>query len=112
MRKDDAIRLRHMVDAAEEAISFASDRKREDLDLDRMLALSLVKEIEIIGEAASKVADACRTAHPEIPWPSIVTMHHRLIHGYFNINLDIVWATVTEELPPLVINLKVALATP
>jgi hypothetical protein len=48
MRKDDAIRLRHMVDAAEEAISFASDRKREDLDLDRMLALSLVIEFEAV----------------------------------------------------------------
>ena len=110
MRKDDTIRLRHMIDAAEEAISFTSGRKREDLDSDRMLALSLVKEIEIVGEAASKVSEACRARYPEIPWPSIITMRHRLIHGYFDINLDVVWATVTDELAPPVTSLKKALA--
>ena len=109
MRKDDLIRLRHMLDATQEAISFASGSKREDLDGNRMLVLSLVKDIEIIGEAATKVSEDCRSEHPEIPWKNIVIMWNRLIHGYFDINLDIVWKTFTEELPSLMIDLQKAL---
>jgi uncharacterized protein with HEPN domain len=112
MQKDDAIRLRHMLDAAQEAVSFSAGRERRDLDGSRMLVLALVKDIEIIGEAASKVSEACRSEHPEIPWKNAVTMRNRLIHGYFDINLDIVWATVTEELPPLILGLKRIVAIP
>jgi len=111
MRRDNAIRLRHMLDAAEEAISFARGRKREDLDDNRMLVLSLVKDIEIIGEAATKVSEDCRCEHPEIPWKEIVTMRNRLIHAYFDVNPDIVWKTVTEELPSLTIELRRILAS-
>lgn len=101
MRRDDRIRLRHMIDAAREAISFADGRSREDLDMDRMLVLSLVKDVEILGEAASKISEETRTANPTIPWREIVSMRNRLIHGYFDIDLDIVWRTVAKELPPL-----------
>ena len=65
MRKDDLIRVQHMLDAAKEAVSFASNRTRADLDRDRMLTLSIVKSVEIIGEAASKVTDESR--HLKIP---------------------------------------------
>ena len=110
MRQDDVIRLQHMLDAAQEAISFAFGKKREDLDDDRMLVLSLVKDIEIIGEAATKVSESCHQEHPEIPWKEIVTMRNRLIHGYFDINLAIVWKTVTEELPLLIQQLQKAIS--
>ncbi len=73
-----------------------------------MLVLSLVKDIEIIGEAATRISEDCRRESPEIPWRNIVTMRNRLIHGYFDINLDIVWKTVTEELPPLSVHLQKA----
>lgn len=56
MRKDDRVRLQHMLDAANEALSFIQARVRTDLDNDRMLVLSLIRELEIIGEAASKVS--------------------------------------------------------
>ncbi len=110
MRRDDAIRLRHMLDATQEAISFAKGKIREDLDGDRMLLLSLVKDIEIVGEAATKASEDCRREHPEIPWKNIVAMRNRLIHGYFEIDLDIVWKTVAEELPPLLVLLQKAQA--
>ncbi|MDO8738310.1 DUF86 domain-containing protein [Candidatus Deferrimicrobium sp.] len=101
MRDDDAIRIRHMLDAAREAIGFASGRTSEDLTHDRMLLLSLVKCVEILGEAASKVTDATRESLPEIPWRDIISMRNRLIHGYFDIDTTIVWKTVALELPPL-----------
>lgn len=105
MYKDDLIRVRHMIDAAHEAIGFAAGRRREDLDRDRMLVLCLVKSVEIMGEAAAKVSDSFRRQHPALPWREMVAMRNRLIHGYFDINLDIVWQTVTVELPPLVTKL-------
>ncbi|MGA9751832.1 MAG: DUF86 domain-containing protein [Acidobacteriota bacterium] len=106
MRKEDEIRLRHMLDSAREALSFAGGRTREDLNRDRMLALALVKCIEIIGEAATKVGPEARALLPDIPWPAIVTMRHRLIHAYYDMDLDRVWDTVTEDLPPLVAALQ------
>ncbi len=81
MRKDDRIRLQRMLDAAREAIEFAASSRREDLERDRKLTLALVKEIEIIGEAAYQVSESTRRALPEIPWQDIVGMRHRLVHG-------------------------------
>jgi uncharacterized protein with HEPN domain len=67
MHRDDVIRLRHMLDAARETLAFAAGKKRSELDSDRMLTLSLIKSIEIVGEAASKVTQETRQAYPEIP---------------------------------------------
>jgi uncharacterized protein with HEPN domain len=106
MYKDDLIRFRHMLDAAKEAISFIKGKKRSDLDTDRMLVLSLVKSIEIMGEAASKVTKESRDSHPEVPWLNIIGMRNRLIHAYFDIDLDRVWDTITDDLPPVIAALK------
>ncbi len=111
MHKNDAIRLQHMLDAAREALSFAAGKTRSHLDTDRMLVLSLVKTIEIIGEAAGKVSPECRSECPAVSWVDIIAMRNRLIHAYFDINLDIVWQTVKEELPPLVTELEKVLAS-
>ena len=91
-----------MRDAAHEAVSFVRGRKRSDLDRDRQLVLALVKDIEIVGEGATKIAESTRRCQSEIPWERIVGMRHRLVHAYFDINLDIVWKTVREELPELI----------
>ncbi|QUV78449.1 HepT-like ribonuclease domain-containing protein [Chloracidobacterium thermophilum] len=101
MRRNDRIRLQHMLDAAREAIEFAQNSRRQDLDSDRKLTLALVKDIEIIGEAAYRITEDTRRTLPEIPWEDIVGMRHRLVHAYFDINLDILWKTVQEDLPPL-----------
>ena len=106
MRKSDAIRLRHMLDAVEEAMGFAQGRTRQDLEHDRMLVLALMKDIEIIGEAAYQVTQETRQSLPEIPWEDIIGMRHRLVHAYFDINLDILWATVQEDLPALLAILR------
>jgi uncharacterized protein with HEPN domain len=102
MRENDLIRIRHMLDAARDAVSFHAGRSREDLLADRVLRLALVKCIEIIGEAASKVADETQAAHPEIPWGDIVGMRNRLIHVYFDVDLDRLCDTITVDLPPLI----------
>jgi len=106
MRRDDSIRFRHMLDAAKEVMSFAKNKTRKDLDNDRMLTLSLVKSIEIIGEAASKVTDETKKRFPEIPWTNMIAMRNRLIHAYFDIDLDVLWGTIVDDLPPFIEDLE------
>lgn len=102
MLEDDEIRLRHMRDAAQEAVAFAVGRSRRDLDTDRQLVLALVKDIEILGEAAVQITETTRSGTEQIPWRKIIAMRNRLVHAYFSINLDIVWQTVHADLPPLI----------
>ncbi len=109
MRKNDRIRLQHMLDAAKECVEFARLSSRSELDTDRKLALALVKGIEIIGEAAYQVSDETRDKLHELPWEDIIGMRHRLVHAYFDINLDILWQTVQHDLPLLINMLEKAL---
>ena len=110
MRPEDTIRLRHMLDAAKEAMGFADGRTRDELDTDRMLAMALVKEIEIIGEAAYQMADESRMEVAGIRWPAVIGMRHHLIHGYAEIDLTVLWNTLQEDLPPLIEALDAILA--
>ena len=106
MRRNDQIRLHHMLDAAKEALSFMGNKSRSHFNSDRMLVLSLIKDIEIIGEAAGKVSIEGRTKYPGIPWLDIIDMRNHLIHAYFDVDLDIVWDTITKDLPPLIAELE------
>lgn len=102
MLPHDNIRLRHMLDSALEAVKFADGKSREDLDNDRKLVLAIMKSIEIIGEAASKVSENCQVENDKIPWRDIIGMRNRMIHGYFEVNHDIVWETVQTDIPRLI----------
>ena len=104
--RDDLNRLYHMLEAAREAVGYAQGRRREDLDTDRPLTHSLVRCLEIIGEAAARISQEFRQAHPAFEWADMIGMRNRLIHVYFNINLNIVWRTVTEELPRLITEIE------
>jgi len=105
-RENDRVRIRHILDAACEAVGFAEVCSREDLDSDRKLSLSLVRLLEIIGEAARGVSQEFRESYPELPWASMAGMRERLIHGYFDVNLDVVWETVREDLPAVIAELE------
>lgn len=100
-RHSDAIRIRHIVDAIRETLGFIEGRSRDELDSNRMLVLALLKELELIGEAASRLSLECREKNPEIPWALLIATRNRLVHGYFDINLDIVWVTVDRDLREL-----------
>jgi uncharacterized protein with HEPN domain len=112
MLPEDRIRLLHMRDAAREAIGFAAGRTRDDLETDRQLLLSMVKDVEIVGEAASRISEDLRGCHPELPWAVIVAMRNRLVHAYFDIDCDIVWNTVVADLPPLLSAVEIILEAP
>jgi uncharacterized protein with HEPN domain len=101
-RRDDRVRIRHALDAARRAVSSTRGWSRATLDLDDLPTLGLIRLLEIIGEAAGSVSLETQQAHPDVPWRSLVGLRNRLIHGYFNVNLDIVWDTVQTDLPGLI----------
>ncbi len=105
-RRDTTVRLRHMLDYAREAHETVCGRKREDLDDDRQLNLSLVRLLEIVGEAAARVPTDEREKYPGIPWSEIVGLRNRLIHGYDQVNFDLLWEIVQNDLPPLITELE------
>ena len=106
MSKRDVSRVDDMLDAAQKAVSFARGNTRIDLDKNEVLALALVRLLEIVGEAAKYVPDSIKSAYPEVPWREIAATRNRLIHGYFSVDLDIVWAIIEKDLPPLIMQLE------
>jgi uncharacterized protein with HEPN domain len=104
--RNDAISLHHMLDHAREAIELSQGRARDDLQKDRMLQLALTRLVEVVGEAAARISEQTRTRYPSIPWSQIISMRNRLIHGYDVIDLDLLWDTLLEDIPPLVSELE------
>ena len=105
-KHDDRMRLCHMRDHAREAVAMLSGRARADLERNRMLELALVRLVEIVGEAAARVSAAGRARWPAIPWPQIVGMRHRLVHGYDKVDRKVLWDTVKTDLPPLIAEME------
>ncbi len=106
MNELDLTRLRHMLDAAYIVVKLTEEHKQSDLDSDSLLVGGLAWYIGIIGEAASKASKELQDATPQIPWPQIIGMRNRLIHGYFDIKLDRLWLTATESIPALIPELE------
>lgn len=102
----DLVRLREMADAAKKAVAFAKRRERADLDGDEMFALAIVRLLEIIGEAPKGISDKVRRRYESIPWSQVAGTRDRLIHGYFNVDNDILWTIIIEDLPPLIAQLE------
>jgi uncharacterized protein with HEPN domain len=94
-----------MLDHAREAVALAQGKSRADLDSDRLLELALVQLLEVAGEAANRVPSEDRARYPDIPWPQIVSLRNRLIHGYDAVDLDILWQIIEQDLPPLIATL-------
>ena len=104
-RRDD-LSFRHMLDHARDIVELSRGRTREVLETDRLYQLAMARAVEVIGEAANRISAERRAIHPEIPWPSIIGMRNRLIHGYDALNLDIVWQTISESVPSLLLLLE------
>lgn len=91
-----------MLDAASNIRRYAQGRNRKDLDVDPLLAVGLAHWVQIIGEASRLLSRAIRDAYPGIPWTLIQGMRHRIVHDYDEVDLDILWLTVTSSVPELI----------
>lgn len=95
----DRIKVSHILDAGREATSFIESISFDEFCADRMRVLAVLKCLEIMGEAASKVSFEFQEHNPDFPWKQLASMRNRLIHGYFEINLEIVWNTLKIDIP-------------
>lgn len=101
MQPEDQVRIGHMIGASQSVGRFIAGRQRADLDGDEMLRFALTRAIEIIGEAASRVSLEAQAVLPGIPWREVAGMRNRLVHAYFDVDLDIPWKTAHEAVPAL-----------
>jgi len=102
----DRLRLRHMRDACEKILAFTRGLAQVDFQADEKLQLAVVRLLEIAGEAASSLSEAFKNEHQEIPWSQITATRNRLIHGYFDVDLNVVWKIVSEDVPALAQHLQ------
>jgi uncharacterized protein with HEPN domain len=96
--------LDHIQQAATDACSFVEGLAKDDFLVDKRTQQAVIMSLIILGEAATKAMDGYpefAQAHPEVPWRSMRGMRNRIAHGYFDINLDMVWDTVQTALPEL-----------
>lgn len=97
----DAALILDMALAARDALEFVAGVDEAVFLASRLHQNAVIYSLAVIGEAGGKISPAFRAAHPEIPWREITGMRHRLIHGYAEVRLDVVWAVVQRHLPPL-----------
>ena len=97
----DSARLEHMVDAISRIFDFVDGKTKDEIQNDSILYYAVVKNIEIIGEAAYMLTPEFKDAHPATPWRIIVGMRHFLVHGYSEVDSEEVWNVVDKDLKPL-----------
>jgi len=105
-RRDLGLPIRQMLDHAREALILSNGKSLEELASDRVLGLAIIRLMEIVGEAATRVPKEERSRNPDIPWTQIISLRNRLIHGYDAIDYEILWNILNHDLPELVLSLE------
>jgi uncharacterized protein with HEPN domain len=110
-RHDDSVRLRHMLDAARKAVVLAGGKSPEQVAADEIGQLALARLLEIVGEAAGRLSKDFRESHPRLPWSEMNGLRNRLVHAYFDVDLDVLLDIVRKDIPPLIAQLERLLTT-
>ncbi len=108
--KDDRVYLLHVQDAIHRIQSYVTGG-RQGFHSDTKTQDAVVRNLEVIGEAVKQLSQATRDAHPSVPWKQIAGMRDKMIHEYFGVNLDLVWDAVVRDLPKLLAEIDVILAS-
>jgi len=98
---DESVFVRHMLDAVARVERYVSGVEREAFLADEILQDAVVRQLEILGEAAGRISRPVCARHPEIPWPKVTGLRHRLIHYYFGVDFKLVWKVATAEIAEL-----------
>lgn len=106
MKRDDTVYLRHILDAIELIREYTKGMSENEFLANTMAHDAVVRQIEIIGEAARNISDEFKDKHPKLPWGKMVGIRNKIIHEYFNVNYAIVWDTVNDDLPFLKKSIK------
>ncbi|MDX8430303.1 MAG: DUF86 domain-containing protein [Candidatus Algichlamydia australiensis] len=111
MENKDLLRLMHMLDSTNAILDFSKGKRKASLRNNRLYQSAVLRELEIIGEAAGQISDKTKKKFPHIPWKALVGMRNRLIHAYFDVDHEIVWKTIRESLPTFQIDLEEVIET-
>jgi len=101
--------IRDMSEAVQDVGIFTAGMTQELFLADRKTINAVIRSLEVLGEAAGKIPPEIREKYPEIPWSDMVGMRNRLIHEYFGVDAAIIWQTLVEDLPPLVVAIEAML---
>lgn len=99
--KDDSVYLQHMLESIETIESYTEDVTEADFRERSMLQDAVIRQLEVLGEAAMQLSEETRNEYEDVPWQDITGMRNKLIHGYFGVDIDVVWETVIDDLPRL-----------
>jgi len=100
MKKDEAY-LRHILDAISDIEKFTKDVTKEGFFENKEKQYAVLRALEVIGEATKNLSKQSKAKYPDVPWRDAAGMRDKLIHGYFGVNLELVWETIKNELPGL-----------
>lgn len=106
MPRDDNVYLGHMLDMARKAVARVQDKSHDEYEADEDLRMVVAHLVQTIGEAAGRVSPVTCDAHPDIPWKQIRGIRNRIVHGYMDVDYDILWEVTTRHLPPLIAALE------
>jgi uncharacterized protein with HEPN domain len=106
MKRDDTVYLHHILDAIESIEEYTKGMSENEFLSDSMAHDAVVRQIEIIGEAARNVSDQFQNKYPKLPWAKMIGIRNKIIHEYFNVNFAIVWDTIKDDLPLLKKSIK------
>lgn len=99
--KTNDVYLQHIREAVQKIEAYTAGIDREEFKADGMRQDAVIRQMEIIGEASRQLSESFRENHASIPWPDIIGMRNRIAHDYMNVDLDIVWEVVHQDLPRL-----------
>ena len=101
MKKDESVYLRHILDAFVQIEFYMDDVSHEEFLQNRLLQDGVIRQLEVMGEAARNLSDDLRNEYPQIPWRQMIGLRNRMAHAYFNVDLQIVWEIVRGDIPDL-----------
>ena len=101
MHKDNKIYIEHIIAAIDKILKFKSNISLKEFAKDEMMQDAIIRNIEIIGEASKQLSSELKSKHQEIPWKEMAGMRDKLIHDYFGVDIEVIWKTISVDIPNL-----------
>jgi uncharacterized protein with HEPN domain len=106
MKRDDRVYLNHMLDAITQVETYLNSATKQQFIEENMLHDAVIRQLEIVGEASRNISEEIQEKYNLVPWGQIIAMRNRIVHAYFDVNLEIAWDIYTHDLPELKLQIQ------